>query len=61
MEEILVVTKFQVLDLDIWESEEGLTNGLERVLTATNTLFPDSIFIFQVYLYVSRFYLIRLS
>lgn len=38
--------------LDIWEGEEMLlTNGLEKALTATNTLFPDSIFIFQVYLY----------
>lgn len=36
--------------LDIWEGEEMLTNGLQKAMTAANTLFPDSIFIFQVYL-----------
>lgn len=31
--------EFQVLDLEIWESEEeGLTHGLEKVLTAASTV-----------------------
>lgn len=36
--------------IDILEGEEMLTNAIEKILTATNTLFPGSIFIFQVYL-----------